>query len=239
VRLGQSARGAACPTAARRTGLFVDQLTALTTTLAVPSRAASLSIQWRQASKAVIPSFVVGSALAGVVFDHAGVRDGLNELLPRLWRFCHVLAGNRSTADDLAQSACVRALERAGQFQPGTRLDQWVFRIAQSIWFNQRRAEKVRRGLGTVPAEEAGLASTGADAEANIYLSQVLSSVMALPEAQRETVLLVYVEGFSYQEASEMLDIPIGTVMSRLAVARGRLSRLRYVDIAAGMARSA
>ena len=62
---------------------------------------------------------------------------------------------------------------------------------------------------------------------------------MALPEAQRETVLLVYVEGFSYQEASEMLDIPIGTVMSRLAVARGRLSRLRYVDISAGMARSA
>jgi len=182
---------------------------------------------------------IVRSGLAGVVSDHAGVRNGLNGLLPRLWRFCHVLTGDRSTADDLAQSACLRALERAGQFQPGTRLDQWVFRIAQSIWFNQRRAEKVRRGFGTVPAEEAGLASPGDNAEANIYLAQVLSSVMGLPEAQRVTVLLVYVEGFSYQEAAEMLDIPIGTVMSRLAAARGRLTRLRDGGGSAGMARSA
>jgi len=173
------------------------------------------------------------------VSDHAGVRNGLNGLLPRLWRFCHVLTGDRSTADDLAQSACLRALERAGQFQPGTRLDQWVFRIAQSIWFNQRRAEKVRRGFGTVPAEEAGLATGAGDAEANIYLTQVLSSVMGLPEAQRVTILLVYVEGFSYQEAADMLDIPIGTVMSRLAAARGRLARLRDGGGSAGMARSA
>jgi len=171
--------------------------------------------------------------------DHAGVRNGLSELLPRLWRFCHVLTGDRSTADDLAQSACLRALERAGQFQPGTRLDQWVFRIAQSVWFNQRRAEKVRRGFGIVPAEEAGLATGAADAEANIYLAQVLSSVMGLPEAQRVTVLLVYVEGFSYQEAADMLDIPIGTVMSRLAAARGRLSCLRDGGRSAGVAKSA
>ena len=159
--------------------------------------------------------------------DQGGVRDGLNALLPRLWRFCHVLTGDRSSAEDLAQSACLRALERAGQFQPGTRLDHWVFRIAQSVWFNQRRAEKIRRGFGTVRAEEADLATGAADAEANIYLAQVLSSVMGLPEAQRVTVLLVYVEGCSYQEAADMLEIPIGTVMSRLAGARSRLARLR------------
>ena len=173
------------------------------------------------------------------MFDHGAVRDGLNALLPRLWRFCHVLTGDRSSADDLAQSACLRALERASQFQPGTRLDQWVFRIAQSIWFNQRRAEKVRRGFGTVPPAEAGLVTGADDAEANIYLAQVLSSVMELPEAQRVTVLLVYVEGFSYQEAADMLEIPIGTVMSRLAAARGRLARLREGSPAAGVARSA
>ena len=164
---------------------------------------------------------------AGIVADHASVRDSLHGLLPRLWRFCHVLTGDRSAADDLAQSTCVRALERAIQFQPGSHLDQWVFRIAQSIWFNQRRAEKIRRGLGTVPAEEAGLASPGDDAESNIFLAQVLSSVMGLPEAQRVTVLLVYVEGLSYQAAAAILEIPIGTVMSRLAGARSRLARLR------------
>ena len=164
---------------------------------------------------------------AGIVADHASVRDSLHGLLPRLWRFCHVLTGDRSAADDLAQSACVRALERASQFQPGSHLDQWVFRIAQSIWFNQRRAQKIRRGLGTVPAGEAGLASPGDDAESNIFLAQVLSSVMGLPEAQRVTVLLVYVEGLSYQAAAAILEIPIGTVMSRLAGARSRLARLR------------
>jgi RNA polymerase sigma-70 factor (ECF subfamily) len=177
--------------------------------------------------KVVGPFAIEHSGLASIVSDHASVRLNLHTLLPRLWRFCHVLTGDRSAADDLAQSTCVRALERASQFHPGSRLDQWVFRIAQSIWFNQRRAEKIRCGLGTVPAEEAGLASPGVDAEANIFLVQVLSSVMALPEAQRVTVLLVYVEGFSYQEAAAILQIPIGTVMSRLAGARNRLARLR------------
>jgi RNA polymerase sigma-70 factor (ECF subfamily) len=67
--------------------------------------------------------------------------------------------------------------------------------------------------------------ASGTDAEVNIFLTQVLSQVMALPEAQRITVVLVYVEGYSYQEASEVLGIPVGTVMSRLAGARGRLAQ--------------
>jgi RNA polymerase sigma-70 factor (ECF subfamily) len=104
-------------------------------------------------------------------------------------------------------------------------MHSWLFRIAQSVWFNQRRADRVRRGGGLVPAEDAGLVSAGSDAETNIFLTQVLSQVMALPEAQRVTVVLVYVEGYSYQEASEVLGIPIGTVMSRLAGARSRLAQ--------------
>jgi RNA polymerase sigma-70 factor, ECF subfamily len=155
----------------------------------------------------------------------ASVRQGLDRLLPRLWRFCHVLTGDRAAAQDLAQAACLRALEREDQFVPDTRLDSWLFRIAQSVWFNTRRAERVRRGGGLVPAEEAGLIASGADAETNIYLSEVFSQVMALPEAQRATVLLVYVEGYSYQEAADLLGIPTGTVMSRLAGARDRLGR--------------
>jgi RNA polymerase sigma-70 factor, ECF subfamily len=152
------------------------------------------------------------------------VRDGLDRLLPRLWRFCFVLSRDRSVADDLAQAACLRALERERQFQAGTRLDRWVFRIAQTVWLNQLRAEKVRRGTGVVPLEDAGLVDAGGDAETTFYRNQVFSDVMALPEAQRTAVLLVYVEGYSYKEAAEHLEIPIGTVMSRLASARGRLS---------------
>jgi RNA polymerase sigma-70 factor (ECF subfamily) len=153
------------------------------------------------------------------------VRDGLDRLLPRLWRFCLVLSGDRSSADDLVQAACLRALEREQQFEIGTRLDHWVFRIAHSIWLNQLRAEKVRRGRGVVPVEDAGLVEF--NAESNLYLAEVLSEIMALPEPQRVAVLLVYVEGYSYKEAAEQIDIPIGTVMSRLAGARSRLSALR------------
>jgi RNA polymerase sigma-70 factor (ECF subfamily) len=162
------------------------------------------------------------------------VRDGLDRLLPRLWRFCLVMTGDRGAADDLAQAACLRALEREAQFQPGTRLDHWLFRIARTVWLNQLRAERVRRGNGVVQAQDAGLVDLTADAEASLYLAEVFSGVMALPEAQRIAVLLVYVEGYSYQEAAEHLEIPIGTVMSRLAGARCRLAALRHEAIAGG-----
>ena len=85
------------------------------------------------------------------------------------------------------------------------------------------RANAVRRGGGLVAVEDAQLPDPRSGPEANFIAREVLREVMALPEAQRSTVLLVYVEGYSYKEASEILDIPIGTVMSRLAAARSKL----------------
>jgi len=157
--------------------------------------------------------------------DPDGVRHGLDRLFPRLWRFCVVLCGDRNAAEDLVQVTCLRALEREKQFEVGTRLDHWVFQIARTVWLNQIRADKVRHGRGVVPVEDAGLIDFSA--ETNLSLAEVLTGIMTLPEPQRMTVLLVYVEGYSYKEAAEHLDIPIGTVMSRLAGARGRLSALR------------
>lgn len=154
------------------------------------------------------------------------VSSQLPEILPRLWRFAMVLSGRRDVADDLVQSTCVRALERAHQFQPGTRLDRWTFTILSSIWKNQLRSEKIRQGQGFLDPEDVLVEDGNRKIEANIFLQQVLKEVQALPEAQRTTVLLVYVEGLSYREASEVLDIPIGTVMSRLSSARGTLGRL-------------
>lgn len=151
------------------------------------------------------------------------VREGLRSMYPRLWRYCLVLTGNRQRADDLAQSACVRAIERADQFATGTHLDRWVLRIAQRIWLNELRADSVRRGGGLATIEEIELADASPDPESNLLVREVLMEVMKLPEAQRETVVLVYVEGCSYKEAAEILAIPIGTVMSRLAAARGKL----------------
>lgn len=136
------------------------------------------------------------------------------------------MSGSRETAEDLAQSTCVRALEKADAFTPGTHLDRWTFHILHRIWLNEMRAAKVRRAGGLQPIEDVELADDNPGVEANIFAREVLSSAMNLPEAMRETVLLVYVEGYSYQEAADLLEIPIGTVMSRLASARKKLSNL-------------
>jgi len=84
----------------------------------------------------------------------------------------------------------------------------------------------VRRGQGLLSVEDAGLADPKPDIVSNIFGREVLDRVMSLPEAQRVTVMLVYVEGFKYAQAAEILDIPIGTVMSRLAAARATLASL-------------
>ncbi len=158
--------------------------------------------------------------------DHNIVREGLSLHLNRLWRFGLVLSGRPDDAEELVQATCLKALEKSHQFQPGTHLDRWLFSILSSIWKNQLRRDKVRRGEGNVNAEETLVFDGGSHLETNILARQVLTEVMALPEAQRQTVFLVYVEGYSYREAAELLDIPIGTVMSRLAAARKALSEL-------------
>jgi len=161
---------------------------------------------------------------------HDFVITGLPEHLPRLWRYGLVLSRDRDTAEDLVQATCVRALERAGQFSPGTRLDRWLFAILHSVWINELRARRVREGAGRADAEEVLVTDGQRQVETNILAAQVFREVMALPEAQRETVLLVYVEGFTYREAADLLDIPVGTVMSRLAAARRTVGRLNEED---------
>lgn len=130
------------------------------------------------------------------------------------------LTGQRDWADDLAQTTCLRAIEQADKFEVGTHLDRWMFRMAQRVWLNELRSRKVRLGSGVVPVEDIDLPDKKPDSETNIFAQDVLSQVNTLPEGQRQSVLLVYVEGFSYKEAAEIMEIPIGTVMSRLAAAR-------------------
>ena len=154
-----------------------------------------------------------------------------NRPFARDWRsYCRVCGALRclcrATAippTTLFRRRGARALERAGQFRPGTRLDHWTFTILSSIWKNQLRANAIRRGNGHLDASIALTVDISSDLEANIMMRQVLSAVGRLPEAQRSVVMLVYVEGWTYKEAAAALDIPIGTVMSRLAAARKTL----------------
>ena len=150
----------------------------------------------------------------------------LPALLPRLWRFGLVLARDPAVAEDLVQATCVRALERSSQFAIGTQLDRWLFTILRSIWINQLRAQRIRTGHGLVDADKV-LVTDSDEIETNILAGQVLKHALELPEAQREALLLVCVEGLTYQEAADVLNVPIGTVMSRLAAARLKLSALQ------------
>ena len=155
------------------------------------------------------------------------VRAGLESSLARLWRYALVLSKARDAADDLVQATSLRAIERADQFVPGTRVDRWLFAILRSIWLNEIRSRRIREGGGFVDAEDALVSDGAREIETNITASTVLRAIARLPEAQRETVLLVYAEGYSYAEAAAALGIPIGTVMSRLAAGRAALAKLK------------
>ena len=155
------------------------------------------------------------------------VRAGLQSSLARLWRYALVLSKARDVADDLVQATCLRAIERADQFIPGTRIDRWLFAILRSIWLNEIRTQRIREGGGFVDAEDALISDGVREMEANITASAVLRAISRLPGAQRETILLVDAEGYSYAEAATAFGVPIGTIMSRLAAGRAALAKLK------------
>jgi RNA polymerase sigma-70 factor, ECF subfamily len=156
------------------------------------------------------------------------VRRVLVSLLPRLRRFALVLTRSADLADELVQSALVRALARFEQNLDQTHLDRWMFCVLKTVWLNMQRSAASRRAE---PLDEncSVLASDGIrDAEARIALSQVLAAFDRLSDEQRQVMLLVCVEGYSYSAAAEFLSVPIGTVMSRLS--RGRAALMAMCD---------
>ena len=149
------------------------------------------------------------------------LRTRMVELLPRLRRFAVALTGDLDQADDLVQETCMRALSRVEQWQPGTRLDSWMYRIAQNLWLDRMRAKKVRGEQVDVEAAEALTGPDGRDVvESRLTLEAVSAAMAHLTNEQRVLIALVCIDGLSYKEAAEIVDIPIGTVMSRLARAR-------------------
>jgi len=158
----------------------------------------------------------------------ASFDDQLASLLPRLRRFAHSLARDSADADDLTQATIERALKSRDQWQPGTRLDSWAYRIMRNLWIDTARARS-RKSAREAPEEE-GL-NIGDDPreamDASLDLKRVMAAMARLPDEQREVVALILVEGFGYREVSEMLGLPIGTVSSRLV--RGRTALLAMV----------
>jgi RNA polymerase sigma-70 factor (ECF subfamily) len=148
------------------------------------------------------------------------ISDQLIAVLPRLRRFARGLTGSAAEADDLVQAACERALTRAHQFQEGTRFDSWMFRIAQTIWIDQLRSRNTRKEVVEDEALHVGSDEPSRRVEARLALQEVRAALAQIPAEQRMALLLVTVDGMSYKQAAEVANVPVGTIMSRLARAR-------------------
>lgn len=142
--------------------------------------------------------------------------------IPRLRRYARALAGDRTRADDLVQDTLQRALERAGQWQGGN-ARAWLFTVMHRIWLNQVRRPAIEQDGGEDGLPDSPISPLQDRWGDRRDLEQALA---LLPDTQREVLLLVALEEFHYDEAAEVLGIPVGTVMSRLFRAREQLRRL-------------
>ena len=155
---------------------------------------------------------------------NATINNDIAALLPRLRRFARTIVYNREDADDLVQIAVERALARGAQWQPDTRLDSWIFRIMKNAWIDEVRS-RIRRDNLFAP-EEAGEHVGDQAAEAQQQRMAIEKAVGMLSEEHRMVVALVLVDGMPYKEASEVLEIPMGTLTSRLVRARTALQEI-------------
>jgi RNA polymerase sigma-70 factor (ECF subfamily) len=152
-----------------------------------------------------------------------GTDDQLREQLPRLRRFAFWLARDRDEADDLVQSTLERALNRWDSLREATALKPGLFSILYRDFLSTRR--RSRRYASMLDRFLAGQPEEHPSAERQVAAQTALEALERLPSEQRSLLLWVSVEGLSYQQVAEILDVPIGTVMSRLARARQALRR--------------
>jgi RNA polymerase sigma-70 factor, ECF subfamily len=143
----------------------------------------------------------------------------LIDMLPRLRRFTRALTRSEADADDLTQASVERALLHRDRWQPGTRLDSWLYRIAQNLWRDELRAH--RRRAEPLDQISDPMGEDGRVSHMNsMHAMEVAAAFELLPEDQRTVLALVALDGLSYAEAADVLGIPVGTVMSRVARAR-------------------
>ncbi|MBK1624674.1 hypothetical protein CKO32_14000 [Afifella marina DSM 2698] len=147
------------------------------------------------------------------------------ELIPHLRRFARYLVQNPEWADDLVQECLVRAVASLGRYEDGTNLKAWLFTILRNIYKNDLRKSANRRRVEEDLTHEASTHSKPGQ-ESAVALQEVRQAFAHLSPEHREILLLTAVEGVGYEEAGEMLDIPIGTVRSRVSRARARLTEL-------------
>jgi len=149
-------------------------------------------------------------------------RSLIVQQLPGLRRYARALTGDTWAADDLVQDTLERACVKWRLWVAGTNLRAWLFTLMHNLYLNQRRGAKVALNSVSIDDVELDLQAPSAP-ESPLDIGRCLQR---LPADQRAVLLLVAMEDMSYQEAAKVLDIPVGTVMSRLSRARSRLREL-------------
>ena len=149
----------------------------------------------------------------------------LIQLLPNLRRFALSLCRSRDIADDLVQQTCQKAIASKALFETGTRFEAWLFRILRNTWIDTIRRHQTEGSTVDIDQTPDTPRYDGETAaESRLMLKRTFSAIQTLPDDQREVLILVCIEELSYKEVANIIDAPIGTVMSRLARARKKLS---------------
>ena len=152
----------------------------------------------------------------------------IEEQIPRLRRYARALTRHQERADDLVQDTLVRAIAKEHLWQPGTNLRAWLFTLMHNQYVNSVRRD-IREGQTVeIDSISNGLAAT-TDPTSSRQLQELERALGQLAEEQRQAILLVGLEGVSYEEAAGILNVPVGTVRSRLS--RGRDSLRRLMDM--------
>ncbi|WP_445773586.1 RNA polymerase sigma factor [Shewanella sp.] len=150
------------------------------------------------------------------------MKTELTTLLPALRRFAYSLTGSMPDADDLVQNTLLRVLNSPPP--EDVPIAKWAFKICRNQWIDDYRAQKVRTLATAKPELQSENYSDGeADIINDITLSEVNQAMNSLSNEQREVLSLIAVQGMSYTEAADILAIPTGTIMSRLARARANM----------------
>jgi len=156
------------------------------------------------------------------------VKHRLDAILPKLQRFARVLTGSKDAGDELVQQACERLLRRPDAYDGILSLENWMYRVINNTWIDEKRSMHTKLSEPLDSAAEIAGVDDQHTVDVRSTLARLRHELARLPTEHRTALMLVCVDGLSYQEAATVLAVPIGTLMSRLAQARLALAeRLR------------
>ncbi|MEM8771298.1 MAG: sigma-70 family RNA polymerase sigma factor [Pseudomonadota bacterium] len=150
----------------------------------------------------------------------------LNNVLPALKRFALSLTKNEDRAHDLVQDSVERALKKSEYFEAGSNLRSWMFTLCKRIFLNDIRKQKSRGVAVDIDDAPQSRLSSDASQQMTVECSEMLGCFEKLPIRDKVILSLIVVEGMKYEEAAEALDVPVGTIRSRLSRARTRLKEM-------------